>query len=257
MGRAMQRPHALDGQPVAADPLDPRAHRHQALGEVGNLRFAGGIRQHGLPVGQRRGHQQVLGRADADERKHDGRAMQPFWRGGVHVAALQPDLRTHLLQPLQVEIDRPRPDRAPAGQRHPRFPHARHQRPQHQERRAHLAHDVVRRHGVADGSADRQRPPIVGGTLHGHTVMLQQARHVERVRQQRHVAQHQPLIRQQPRGHQRQAGVFRPADHDFAVQRSPATDPNSVHVLLIPYFNRAVEVPRRVAAYIFRRGRRS
>ena len=58
------------------------------------------------------------------------------------------------------------------------------------------------------------------------------------IRQLRHVGQHQPLIRQQPRGHQRQRGVLRPTDGDFPGQRPAATNTNTIH-LAYPILGRA------------------
>src|SRR3546814_1487620 len=74
---------------------------------------------------------------------------------GVDVALLQADFGAKLLEAVQVEVDRARADGAAARQRHLGLADARHQRPQHQHRGAHLAHQVVRRDDGLDGRGAR------------------------------------------------------------------------------------------------------
>ena len=69
------RSHALDADPARAVALDPRAHRDQHLGEVGDLRLLGRVLEDGLALGERRGHQQVLGAGDGDHVGRDARAL--------------------------------------------------------------------------------------------------------------------------------------------------------------------------------------
>ena len=163
--RAVQRGRRPSiGQPVGADALDLRAHRDQAAREVADLGLARGVGQHRAAVGERGGHQQVLGGADRDEREHDrGARAAAVGARGVDVAAVQPDRRRPSAQALEVQVDRPCADRAAAGQRDARLARARQQRPEHQDRGAHLAHDVVRRLGAGDGAAERERAPVVAG----------------------------------------------------------------------------------------------
>ena len=229
MRRAAQPFHALDRQLVGADPADPRAHLHQTRGEVDNLRLPRRVRQHGLTVGQRGGHQQLLGRADGDEREHDRRPAQPPGHTAINITAIQVEGGAQLLQPLQMQVDRAGADRAAAGQRHPRLPHPRQQRAQNQHRGAHLAHDVVRRLGIGDGAADRQRPPVVADWVHRDAVLGQQRGHRVDVGELWHVGQDHPVLGQQTGGHQRQRRVLGPADLDFPRQRPAAADSNSVH----------------------------
>ena len=68
--------------------------------------------------------------------------------GTINVVKGQPELakfqfRANRLQRLQMQIDRPRPDRTAAGQGNHRLPMARQKRPEHQDRGPHLANDVV------------------------------------------------------------------------------------------------------------------
>ncbi len=122
----------------------------------------------------------------------------------IDIAGVEFDRGAHLLQPLEVQVDRPRADGAAAGQRDPRLPHPRQQRPEHQDGGAHLAHDVVRRLGIGDRAAERERAAVIAGTVHRDAVLGQQLRHRLDIGEPRHVGQHQPLLGQQPGGHQRQ-----------------------------------------------------
>ena len=70
-----------------------------------------------------------------------------------------------------MEIDRAGADGAAAGQRDPRLAHARDQRAEHEDRGAHLAHDVVGRLGVGDRAAERERAAVVAQRLDRDAVL--------------------------------------------------------------------------------------
>ena len=74
-------------------------------------------------------------------------------RAGFDIARGELDLRAQALERLQMQVDRTIADRAAAGQRHRRLAGAGEQRPEHQHRRAHLAHHVV----GCDGRGDLAR----------------------------------------------------------------------------------------------------
>ena len=93
--------------------------RVEAGGQVDDLGLARGIGDHRLALGERRGHHQVLGRADRRLREADLGAPEPLRGARVDIALVQLDRGAHPLEPLEMEIDRPRADRAAAGQRHP------------------------------------------------------------------------------------------------------------------------------------------
>ena len=76
--------------------------------------------------------------------------VKPARRLGDDVAALDVELRAERLEPHQEEVDRPRADGAAAGQRHARLVHAREQRPDHPEARAHARDELVGRGRVDD-----------------------------------------------------------------------------------------------------------
>ena len=69
--------------------------------------------------------------------------FSPVGRGRVDVAVAQVEGGAERLEAAQVQVDRARADGAAAGQRHHRVAVAREHRPEHQDRGAHLAHDVV------------------------------------------------------------------------------------------------------------------
>jgi hypothetical protein len=84
---------------------------------------ARGVLQHGLAIGQGRGHHQVLGAGHGDHVGRDARARRRRGRPhlrcqGLDVAVLHGDLGAHGLQALDVLVHRPRADGAAAGQRH-------------------------------------------------------------------------------------------------------------------------------------------
>ena len=147
----------------------------------------------------------------------------------VDVAAVEPERRAHLLQALEVQVDRPGADRAAARQRDARLARAGQQRAEHQDRGAHLAHDVVGRLGAGDRAAERQRAAVVADRIDGDAVLGQQQAHGLDVGKPRHVAEHQALVGQQGGGHQRQGGVLGAADDDLAGERPAAADADAVH----------------------------
>ena len=144
--------------------------------------------------------------------------LQPL-RLDIDVAVLERDLRAHRLEPLQVLIDRPRADRAPAGHRHARPPVARDQRPEHEHARAHRLHQVVRRLELglllAGRRRDRERRAFVA-RLDVPAEHAQQLRHRPHVGELRDVLERRRPRRQQRRRQQRQRGVLGAADRDLA-----------------------------------------
>ena len=250
MRRAVQRIHAIDDQLAGAQAADARAHGDEAGHQIADFRLARGIGDDRLALGQARRHQQVLGGADRGEGQLDRGAAQPPLDAGIDIAAIEADFGAHQLQALEVQVHRPRADRAAAGQRDAGLPHARQQRAEHQDGGTHLAHDVVRRLGAGDRAADRQGAPILADRIDRDAMAAQQGHHRVDIRQMRHVGQHQALFGEQAAGEQGQRGVFRAADGDGAVERAAAADANAVHVT-------ASEVPRRVDACICPPCRRS
>ena len=59
-----------------------RAHRAQAADQIDDLGLAGGVLEHRGALGERRGHDDVLGRADAGKAHLVDRALQPAGGAG-------------------------------------------------------------------------------------------------------------------------------------------------------------------------------
>ena len=59
--RAVERLAAFDDDLVGSGTGDRGAHREQEVGEIDDLRLAGAVREAGRPVGEHRGHHEVLG----------------------------------------------------------------------------------------------------------------------------------------------------------------------------------------------------
>ena len=139
---------------VAAGAADLGAHPAEHVRQLGHLGLPGGVLEQRLAARERGGHHHVLGAVHGAHVERDARADQRR-AGRFDVAVVEPDLRAQRFQALQVLVHRPHADRAAAGLGDARAAEARQQRAQHQERGAHLAHDVVGRDQVRDASARR------------------------------------------------------------------------------------------------------
>ncbi len=229
MRRPAQPVDALDRDLVRSFALDLRAHAAQAAGKVHDLGLARGVLEHGGALGQRRGHQRVLGRAHRNEREVDDPAFQPPGRLGVHVAVAQVHLGPQRFHRAQVQIHRPRADRAAAGQGDEGVPVARQHRPQHEDRGAHLAHDVVIG-AVIVQRVTRKRQNLA--VLQRHDLgpeRPQKLAHRRDIAQARGIRQRQRLFRQKRRRHQSKAGVLCARDWDAAPKRSVTAHHDSIH----------------------------
>ncbi len=227
----MQALHALHHQAVGADALDAGAHLDQQVGQVGHLRLARGVLEHGLAVGQRGGHQQVLGAGHGDHVGHHARALQALG-AGMDKAVLNADLGAHGLQALDVLVDRARANGAAAGQRHTRLAEARYQRAQHQDRGAHGLDQFVGGLWRVDvGAVERHARAILLG-LHAH--LAQQLERGAHVLQPGNVVERDGVRAKQPGAQDRQRGVLGAGYADLASQRAIALDLEFVHVLSIP-----------------------
>jgi hypothetical protein len=236
MVRAAQARRAANRQGVGADALDAGAHGDEAVGQVRDLRFARGADQPGLALGQGGSHQQVLGRADGDLGEDDLRALESGRRAGPDVAVLQLDLRAQQLQALEVQVDRPRPDGAAAGQRDLGVADAGQKRPEDEDAGTHAPDQVVGGQRAGDPARRQlQHPagvPGLGGVavhVDLDAVLLQQVRHGGDVAQMRQVRERQRLVGQQAGRHQWQGRVLGAADADLALEGLAADDPDLVH----------------------------
>ena len=97
---------------------------------------------HGLPFCGAGGQHNVLRRSHAGEGQNDLRAFQPG-RGAEDLSPVLPDLRPHLPQGGQVQVDWPLAQLAAAGQGQSCLPAAGNQRAHEDHRGAHLLHQAV------------------------------------------------------------------------------------------------------------------
>ena len=161
VARSAEFGNALHAQRRCSAAFDSRAHFREQVNQVGHLRLARRVFDEGFAGRQRRGHQNVLRAGDRYFFEDNVPAGQSpaARRSRRHVAVLGRNLRAHLLERLQVQIDGPRADGAPSRKRDARVAQPAHQRPQRQNRRAHGAHQFVRRFGIrnvlAPESSDR------------------------------------------------------------------------------------------------------
>ncbi len=127
-----------------------------------------------------------------------------------------------------MQIDRPRADGAAARQRHFGLTEASQQRPQHQDRGAHGAHQFVR----CLETLDRARVhldihPLVDHQVHAHAA--QQLHGGGDILQVGDVANDDRLVGQQGGGQNRQHRVLGAGSAQFAEQRYAAIDDEFAH----------------------------
>ena len=97
--------------------LDVRSHLNQQFREVCNFRFARGVLDEGFALGQGRRHQNVLRSGDGNfvEENVAARQASSARSARFHVAVGHPDFGAHLFERFQMQVHRPRADRASAG----------------------------------------------------------------------------------------------------------------------------------------------
>ena len=208
------------------DALDPRAHPAQEVREVDELGLARGVLDHGGPPRRDGGHQDVLGGADAREVEVDHGAAEAG-RLADEEPVLGREPGAHLLEPADVEVDRARPDVAPAGHRDPRVPEPRQQRPEHQDRGPHPADELVRRLDRAHVPRVQDQRVALPGAADAE--VLEHLDHREAVLDPGDVPHGGAAVGQHDRGHQLERGVLRAGDLDGPVERRPSGDEQAIH----------------------------
>jgi hypothetical protein len=237
VARAIELGHALDDDPRAASARDLGAHLVEAISDVGDLRFARGILDHGGASREGSRHQRGMSAADRHLGKFDLAAPQSFLGAGDDVSAIDLDLGAEIFERHDQKIDRARTDGAAAGHRHLRLAHARDQRRDHPEARAHARDQFIGRRGVDDvGGGNVQRLPVVlgfTGPLAAHhdidAVIAEDALKLADIGEARDIVENERLIGEQARDHQRQGGVLGARDRDGSVELLPTGDANAVH----------------------------
>ena len=201
-------------------PVDPRAHRDQAVGEVDDLGLARGVVEHGLALGEAR--PPSAGSRSRRPRPAGSAIAAPFRpprRAGVRCSRRRCSISAPIgSRPLRCRSTGRAPMAQPPGSETRASPVARQQRPQHQHRGAHLAHEVVgRRRSQVIGAARSDercgrprrrvaRPSTPCCCSSSLMVVMSASRGT--------LLQRQRLVGQQRGGHQRQGGVLGAADGD-------------------------------------------
>ncbi len=149
-------------------------------------------------------------------------------RGFGHDAAVfQADVGAEGGKSLQVQIDRPVADIAPARQRHDGLATPRHERPKHAEARPHPPHESFRgvdraaidgrQHEVGDGPDFRVNENGAVPFCAVHPECLEHPHLRSHVGYSRHAQQSHRLGGQDGRRHNRQRGILRSAHADLAL----------------------------------------
>ena len=126
-----------------------------------------------------------------------------------------------------MQIDGTRPDRAAARQGYAGVLHTGQQWSQYEDRRTHLAHQVVGR--LAAGQAGRTDDHLVGLTLDPDPQALQELDNAGDIAKIRHIGEAAGAVREQRRRQDWQGRIFGTTDGDGPLEPSSAFDNNLVH----------------------------
>ena len=222
----VQRVHAVDLDRAASGAVDPRAHRHEELGDVGDLGLARGVVDHGRAARPHGGHHEVLGRADAGVVERDRGAPEPVGLGDQE-PVLGPDLGAHAPETRDVQVDRARPDLVATGHRDPRAGPARASSEPSTavEARMRRTSSYGASTDVSVRGVDRDGVAVPGDP---GAQMLEHLAHREAVLDPGHVVQHGPAGREQRGGHQLEGGVLGAGDDRSNRPGAPLQSPGVV-----------------------------
>ena len=223
--RAVERRHAQDADDRRSVACDLRAERAQEIRKLHDLRLARRAGDHALTAREHGGHQRIFRRADARVGKpHCAAAQLPT---ADNVPAAHVGLRAERGKCRKVQVDRPRPQLAPAGQAERRAPCPAEQRPGEQNGRAHGLHQFVRNVRIRDAARrDAQRVRL---TRHRRAGMAQYRSGRVHVRQMRDIAQHAGVLCQCARRQNGQRAVFCALNGRLSVKRLPAANDELRH----------------------------
>ncbi len=230
-GASSPRSEPRDVDDVRPGAVDLRAHLVENATEFLDLRLTRAVDERRAPAREGGRHHQVLGAGDGGDVEVDLAAAQAAPAAGPlgqDVPALEAYRAAHRLEALEMLVDGPRADRASAGERHPRAAEARDERPEHENARAHLLHQLV---GRLRTDA-RPRRHVDDGRRHGHVAAEKAQERCGRldVAERRHVPQPARAVGKECGAEDGQSRVLRAADPHRAAQRPAAPDENGVHV---------------------------
>ncbi len=208
--------------------MDSPGARHRR--EVGDLRFSGGILDHGRALGEHGAHQDVVGRGVAGELEHDPRADKAV-AVALDVAVLGNEGGAEILERAQVEVDRTVPEVVAARHRDPGGAVAREQGAEHDDRRPHLLDELI----GGDGShvfRDRDLEVSLRASALVEDLGPHCAKHVGHdrdVADDRDVVEAVDARGEKARRHELQHGVLRPVHAHGALQRAGRAQDEAIH----------------------------
>ena len=220
----------LDDNRIGTGARDLCAHRSQERREVDDFGFARGVFDDCAPARERRCHHQVLGAGDTHGVLDDARAREPSCFR-MDVAALDRDFGPHRLETRDVQVHRPRANRATARQRNTCLAIARKQRAEHENRRSHGLHEVVGRDGLREPAGVNPHLASIARD-DGDAHAAEQPDHGGDVVKFRDVADRHWPVREQSRRKYRQRCVLRPGRTNLAFETPAAGNLKLVQVLL-------------------------
>ena len=217
------------GLDIAAFDVDHGAHGVQEVGQVDDFRLACRVLQYAAAVGQCCGHHDVLGTGHADGIKEEVGTVQAAFRGlSFDVAAFDVDHGAHGFKATNVQVNRTRANGAAARQGNFSVTETCNHRPQYQDRCAHGFHQLIRRDQGFDGvRVDFDTELFIDHRLNAHAT--EQLDHGGDVMQMRQVGYSDRAIAQQGRCQDRQGGVLRPGNADFAIKTGTAGNNQFIH----------------------------
>ncbi len=230
VGVAAELVHAGDQDGPVGAQRDDRAHLLQDADQVDDLRLDGRVAQLGDALGEHRGEQHLLGRADRGVGQLDLGAAQALLGDQVGALRVLLDGGAELAQHLEVEVDRAAADVAAAQARDEGVAEAVQQRAAEQDRdpRGAGVRVDVRHVGALDVRGVEDQLAVLVTGAHGHAVQLKQpADHLD-VADVRDVAQSAGALAEEGGDHGLGDQVLRTADADLAFERVSAVDQQDV-----------------------------
>ena len=140
---------------------------------------------------------------------------------------LELEVHAHPFQPARMQIDAARADVASTGHRDAGPPVPRQERAEDDDRRAHPAHQFVRR--LLRANARRVDGDGVILARHARAQVFEHLGHRGAIRDPRDVLDHGLPLGQEGRGHQLQGRVLGPADRDLTLKPVSTLDDEFAH----------------------------
>ena len=218
---------AFDRNGVGAMAGDLCAHGDQTFGKVTDLGFTRGIDQFGCALCQARRDQCILRGPHRHQGEDNPCACQSGRGTRLNIPVGKLDDRTKGLHRAYMEVNRPRADGTATGKRDPRLAIASKQRPKDKDGGPHLAHQIIGRIKIGDPTLHHKNIAVA---TYIHAMIAKKHFHRPGIGQVRDIIELQRSIAGKRRCNQWQGRILRPADGDFASQRHPAINLQTVHL---------------------------